>query len=68
MGSQRHAPAALHPWNDSVHIVQEAGLDPGPVWAGLGEELVRYSHRGSNLFWKKDGGKNKSDGRKRKKK
>jgi hypothetical protein len=50
VGSQRHAPAALQPGNDSVHIVQEAGLAPGPVWAGPGEEKVYYSYRGSNLF------------------
>ena len=24
----------------------------GPVWAGLGEEKVHYSHRGSNVFFK----------------
>ena len=27
--SQRHAPAALQPGNDSVQIAQEAGLTPG---------------------------------------
>ena len=32
VGGQRHAPAALPPRNDPVHIVQEAGWSPGPVW------------------------------------
>jgi hypothetical protein len=31
---QRHAPAALYPWKDSVPIVQEAGWATGPVWTG----------------------------------
>jgi len=34
MGDQRHAPAALPPRKDPVHIVQEAGWAAGPVWTG----------------------------------
>ena len=33
-GHQRHAPAALYPGKDTVPIVQEVRLSPGPVWTG----------------------------------
>ena len=29
-----HRPGRFTPWKDSVRIVQEAGLAPGPVWTG----------------------------------
>ena len=32
MRGQRHAPAALYPWEDPVPIVQEAGWAPVLVW------------------------------------
>ena len=31
---QRHTPAVLYPRKYLVPIVEEAGLVPGPVWAG----------------------------------
>jgi len=31
---QRHDPATLPPERDPVPIVEEAGLDPEPVWTG----------------------------------
>ena len=34
MRGQRHVPAAFNPGKDPVHIVQEAGWVPGPVWTG----------------------------------
>jgi hypothetical protein len=39
MDGQRHAPAALPPGKDPVHIVYEAGWGPGLVWTGA-ENLV----------------------------
>jgi len=36
VGSQRHAPAALHPGKNRYFIVQEAGWALGPVWTGAG--------------------------------
>ena len=60
---QRHAPAGrFTPRKDPVHIVQEAGWAPGPVWTGAenlastgirspdrparSESLYRLSYRG----------------------
>jgi len=34
VGSRPHAPAASTPGKDPVHILQEAGWGPGPVWTG----------------------------------
>ena len=34
VGGQPHAPAASTPGKDPVHILQEAGWAPGPVWTG----------------------------------
>jgi hypothetical protein len=34
VGGQPHDPATLPLERDPVPIVQEAGLDPGPVWTG----------------------------------
>ena len=39
MSGQRHAPAALYPWERPVPIVQEAVWAPGPVLTG-GENLA----------------------------
>ena len=36
MGGQRHASAALPPGKDPLHIVQEAGWAPRPVWTVWG--------------------------------
>jgi hypothetical protein len=32
VGGYRHTPIEFIPWKDTVPIVQEAGLAPGPVW------------------------------------
>jgi len=34
VGGQRHGPATLHPGNDPVPLLKEAGWAPGPVWTG----------------------------------
>ena len=34
MSDQQHAPTYFTPGKDPVHIVQEAGWVPGPVWTG----------------------------------
>jgi len=34
VGGQRHVPATLHPENDRVPLLKEAGWAPGPVWTG----------------------------------
>ena len=39
MRGQRQAPAGFTPGKDPVHIEQEAGWAPGPVWTGA-ENLV----------------------------
>jgi hypothetical protein len=35
MGGQHHAPDALPPGKDQVHIPQEAGWAPGQVWTSV---------------------------------
>ena len=34
VGGQHHAPGRFIPGKDPVHILQEAGWAPGPVWTG----------------------------------
>ena len=53
VGGQHHAPAALPSGENSVHIVQEAGWAPGPVWTGA-ENLAPHQNyqifnRGTNF-------------------
>jgi len=45
---QRHAPAAIYPWKDTVPIVQEARWASGPVWMGA-EYLARIAIRSPKL-------------------
>ena len=45
---QHHAPATLPPGKDTITIVQEAGWDPGPAWAGaenLATTGIRFPDR-----------------------
>ena len=38
VSGQQHAPAVLYPpGKEPVHIFQEAGWAPGPVWTGAGK-------------------------------
>jgi hypothetical protein len=50
VSGQRHAPAALYPGKrPPVHIVQEAGWDPEPVWTQKLEEKSSASVGDRNL-------------------
>jgi hypothetical protein len=48
VSGQRNAPAAFIPRKDPVHIVQEAGWAPGPVWRGM-ENLAPTGIRSLDL-------------------
>jgi hypothetical protein len=41
VGGHRHGPATLHPGNEPIPILKEAGWAPGPVWTGA-ENLANH--------------------------